>query len=109
MNKTEELKKGCGTLFGDCFYSDMNPRKCGILEKGEIRYCQECRQSNKRAIEGYKKGRQDALKEVETLLNKAKETSGFVGIGEWRDDYDLDLMHNCLDEMKKELKQGDGE
>ena len=35
-----EVEKGCGVVFGDCYYEDMNPRECG---KDKIHYCKECR------------------------------------------------------------------
>jgi hypothetical protein len=34
------------------------------------------------------------------IINEAKMTSGFAGIGEWRDDYDIKLMIDCLDKME---------
>jgi len=35
-----EVEKGCGVTFGDCYYEDMNPRECG---KDKLHYCEDCR------------------------------------------------------------------
>ena len=53
----------------------------------------------KSKLEGYEL----AEKEILEIIDECRETSGFVGIVEWRDDYDLDLMFGCLDKLKQKI------
>jgi hypothetical protein len=41
--------------------------------------------------------------EVLKILDDAEKSSGFVGIGEWQDEYDIYLMLKCFKELRNRI------
>jgi len=54
-----------------------------------------------------KRAKQLAIEETKAkvlkLIERAKRSSGFCGIGEWTGSDDIDLMFECLDKMEEEV------
>ena len=41
------------------------------------------------------------------MIQNAINTSGFVGIGEWRETRDYEMMIDCLVKLQSKIKEGE--
>jgi hypothetical protein len=49
--------------------------------------------------------RKELIKEIEKIIEEARKTSGFIGIGGWHDDLDYDNFMCFLDKLKQQLQE----
>ena len=54
-------------------------------------------------LKGYRKAQEDVLRMIQNAIN----TSGFVGIGEWRETKDYEMMIDCLVKLQSKIKEGE--
>lgn len=79
-----EIEKGCGKIFGDSYYKDMNPRPCGTFENQITFICSDCR------------------KQKQVILKQMKQELEFLGF-QFGNEKSYDIIKLRIKELKHDL------